>query len=82
MDETAVMDFLMDKSMLLDILLAIVLGFAIGLEREMTNKWAGFKNAYSCLFGLLRVHFAFNPMHFPFMPTARRQIRRESRPRF
>ena len=58
MDETAVMDFLMDKSMLLDILLAIVLGFAIGLERDMTNKWAGLRTHIlvclgSCVFTLL-----------------------------
>lgn len=74
MDETAVMDFLMDKSMLLDILLAIVLGFAIGLEREMTNKWAGLRTHIlvclgSCVFTLLSIHafpvFAHSPQADP-----------------
>ena len=74
MDETAVMDFLMDKSMLLDILLAIVLGFAIGLEREMTNKWAGLRTHIlvclgSCVFTLLSIHafpvYAHSPQADP-----------------
>ena len=75
MDETAVVDFMMmDKSMLLDILLAIVLGFAIGLEREMTNKWAGLRTHIlvclgSCVFTLLSIHafpvFAHSPQADP-----------------
>ena len=41
--EEILADIIIDKSMLLDILLAIVLGFAIGFEREITNKWAGLR---------------------------------------
>ena len=74
MEDTAVMEFLMDKSMLLDLLLAIVLGFVIGLEREMTNKWAGLRTHIlvcigSCVFTLLSIHafpvFAHSPQADP-----------------
>ena len=38
MEHLAFNNLIIEKSMLLDILLAIVLGFAIGFEREITNK--------------------------------------------
>ncbi len=65
-----------DKGMLLDILLAIVLGFAIGFEREITNKWAGLRTHMlvclgSCVFTLLSIH-AFPVMaHSPQADPAR-----------
>ena len=43
MEDFVASHILIQKSMLLDILLAIVLGFAIGFEREITNKWAGLR---------------------------------------
>lgn len=60
--------------MLLDILLAIFLGFAIGFEREITNKWAGLRTHMlvclgSCIFTLLSIHafpvFAHSPQADP-----------------
>ena len=60
--------------MLLDIMLAIVLGFAIGFEREITNKWAGLRTHMlvclgSCIFTLLSIHafpvFAHSPQADP-----------------
>ncbi len=60
--------------MLLDILLAIVLGFAIGFEREITNKWAGLRTHMlvclgSCIFTPLSIHafpvFAHSPQADP-----------------
>ena len=60
--------------MLLDILLAIILGFAIGFEREITNKWAGLRTHMlvclgSCIFTLLSIHafpvFAHSPQADP-----------------
>ena len=60
--------------MLLDILLAIVLGFAIGFEREITNKWAGLRTHMlvclgSCIFTLLSIHafpvYAHSPQADP-----------------
>ncbi len=65
---------LIEKSMMLDILLAIVLGFAIGFEREITNKWAGLRTHMlvclgSCIFTLLSIHafpvFAHSPQADP-----------------
>lgn len=65
---------LIEKSMLLDIILAIVLGFAIGFEREITNKWAGLRTHMlvclgSCIFTLLSIHafpvFAHSPQADP-----------------
>lgn len=65
---------LVDRSMLLDILLAVVLGFAIGFEREITNKWAGLRTHIlvclgSCIFTLLSIHafpvFAHSPQADP-----------------
>lgn len=52
---------IISKNMLFDILLAIVLGFAIGFEREITNKWAGLRTHMlvclgSCIFTLLSIH--------------------------
>ena len=67
-------DIIIDKSMLLDILLAIVLGFAIGFEREITNKWAGLRTHMlvclgSCIFTLLSIHafpvYAHSPQADP-----------------
>lgn len=63
-----------NKTMLLDILLAIILGFAIGFEREITNKWAGLRTHMlvclgSCIFTLLSIHafpvFAHSPQADP-----------------
>lgn len=65
---------IIEKSMLLDIILAIVLGFAIGFEREITNKWAGLRTHMlvclgSCIFTLLSIHafpvFAHSPQADP-----------------
>lgn len=65
---------LISKTMLLDILLAIVLGFAIGFEREITNKWAGLRTHMlvclgSCIFTLLSIHafpvYAHSPQADP-----------------
>lgn len=62
------------KSMIFDIILAIVLGFAIGFEREITNKWAGLRTHMlvclgSCIFTLLSIHafpvFAHSPQADP-----------------
>ena len=67
-------DIIINKSMLLDILLAIFLGFAIGFEREITNKWAGLRTHMlvclgSCIFTLLSIHafpvFAHSPQADP-----------------
>ena len=67
-------NILIEKSMLLDILLAIVLGFAIGFEREITNKWAGLRTHMlvclgSCIFTLLSIHafpiYAHSPQADP-----------------
>ncbi len=66
--------FVIEKSMLLDILLAIILGFAIGFEREITNKWAGLRTHMlvclgSCIFTLLSIHafpvYAHSPQADP-----------------
>lgn len=65
---------IIERSMLLDILLAIFLGFAIGFEREITNKWAGLRTHMlvclgSCIFTLLSIHafpvFAHSPQADP-----------------
>ena len=65
---------IINKAMLLDILLAIVLGFAIGFEREITNKWAGLRTHMlvclgSCIFTLLSIHafpvYAHSPQADP-----------------
>ena len=65
---------LIEKSILLDIVLAIILGFAIGFEREITNKWAGLRTHMlvclgSCIFTLLSIHafpvFAHSPQADP-----------------
>lgn len=67
-------NIIIEKSMLLDILLAIILGFAIGFEREITNKWAGLRTHMlvclgSCIFTLLSIHafpvFAHSPQADP-----------------
>ena len=72
--EEILADIIIDKSMLLDILLAIVLGFAIGFEREITNKWAGLRTHMlvclgSCIFTLLSIHafpvYAHSPQADP-----------------
>ncbi len=72
--EEFISHILISKSMLLDILLAIVLGFAIGFEREITNKWAGLRTHMlvclgSCIFTLLSIHafpvFAHSPQADP-----------------
>lgn len=50
-----------DANILIRILLSIILGFGIGLERELTNKWAGLRTHIlvclgSCLFTLLSIY--------------------------
>lgn len=50
-----------DANILSRILLSIVLGFGIGLERELTNKWAGLRTHLlvclgSCLFTVLSIY--------------------------
>ena len=75
MNESVIVDaLLIDRSMLLNILLAIVLGFIIGLEREVTNKWAGLRTHIlvclgSCVFTLLSIYafpiFAHSPQADP-----------------
>lgn len=50
-----------DANILSRILLSIVLGFAIGFEREITNKWAGLRTHIlvclgSCLFTILSIY--------------------------
>ncbi len=50
-----------DANILSRIILSIVLGFAIGLERELTNKWAGLRTHIlvclgSCLFTILSIY--------------------------
>lgn len=73
-DSTLLNVMLLDKGMLLDVLLAIILGFAIGFEREITNKWAGLRTHIlvclgSCIFTLLSIHafpiFAHSPQADP-----------------
>jgi len=65
---------LIEKNILLDIILAIILGFAIGFEREITNKWAGLRTHMlvclgSCIFTILSIHafpvFAHSPQADP-----------------
>lgn len=76
MEQLFLDSLVIEKSMLLDILLAIVLGFAIGFEREITNKWAGLRTHMlvclgSCIFTLLSIH-AFPVMaHSPQADPAR-----------
>src|SRR5574344_1187864 len=43
MENFFIQNIVVSKPLLLDILLAILLGFAIGFERELTNKWAGLR---------------------------------------
>ncbi len=50
-----------DANILSRILLAIILGFVIGLERELTNKWAGLRTHIlvslgSCIFTILSIY--------------------------
>lgn len=50
-----------DANILSRILLSIILGFGIGLERELTNKWAGLRTHIlvslgSCLFTILSIY--------------------------
>ena len=72
--ENFITTILLEKNMLLDILLAMILGFAIGFERELTNKWAGLRTHMlvcmgSCIFTLLSIHafpvFAHSPQADP-----------------
>ncbi len=72
--ENFITTVLLEKNMLLDILLAMILGFAIGFERELTNKWAGLRTHMlvcmgSCIFTLLSIHafpvFAHSPQADP-----------------
>lgn len=72
--EEFLQNIVIERSMLLDILLAIFLGFAIGFEREITNKWAGLRTHMlvclgSCIFTLLSIHafpvFAHSPQADP-----------------
>ena len=74
MEQFIFQHLIVDKVMLLDILLAIVLGFAIGFEREITNKWAGLRTHMlvclgSCIFTLLSIHafpvYAHSPQADP-----------------
>lgn len=69
-------NIIIEKSMLLDILLAIILGFAIGFEREITNKWAGLRTHMlvclgSCIFTLLSIHAFPVVAHSPQADPAR-----------
>ena len=53
--------FLPENDILIRILLSIVLGFALGLERELTYKWAGLRTNMlvclgSCLFTILSIY--------------------------
>lgn len=50
-----------DADILSRIVLSIILGFGIGLERELTNKWAGLRTHMlvclgSCLFTILSIY--------------------------
>lgn len=72
--DNIISSILLEKNMLLDILLAMVLGFIIGFERELTNKWAGLRTHMlvcmgSCIFTLLSIHafpiFAHSPQADP-----------------
>lgn len=74
MEQFIFQHLIINKAMLLDILLAIVLGFAIGFEREITNKWAGLRTHMlvclgSCIFTLLSIHafpvYAHSPQADP-----------------
>ncbi len=74
MEQFIFQHLIINKVMLLDILLAIVLGFAIGFEREITNKWAGLRTHMlvclgSCIFTLLSIHafpvYAHSPQADP-----------------
>ena len=61
--------FLINTDMLIAIVLSIVLGFILGLEREITNKFAGLRTHMlvcigSCIFTLLSIHA------FPLAATA------------
>ena len=53
--------FILDTNMMIAIVLSIILGFALGLEREITNKFAGLRTHMlvcigSCVFTLLSIH--------------------------
>lgn len=53
--------FLPDNDIIIRILLSIILGFALGLERELTYKWAGLRTNMlvclgSCLFTILSIY--------------------------
>ena len=74
MEQFIFQHLIINKVMLLDILLSIVLGFAIGFEREITNKWAGLRTHMlvclgSCIFTLLSIHafpvYAHSPQADP-----------------
>jgi putative Mg2+ transporter-C (MgtC) family protein len=63
-----------EKAILLDVTLSMVLGFVIGFEREITNKWAGLRTHMlvcmgSCIFTVLSIHafpvFAHSPQADP-----------------
>lgn len=61
--------FILDADMMIAILLSIILGFALGLEREITNKFAGLRTHMlvcigSCVFTLLSIYA------FPMAATA------------
>ena len=50
-----------DVNFVLSLLLALVLGFALGLERELTNKYAGLRTHIlvclgACVFTLISIH--------------------------
>lgn len=74
MENFFIQNIVVSKPLLLDILLAIILGFAIGFEREITNKWAGLRTHMlvclgSCIFTILSIHafpvFAHSPQADP-----------------
>ena len=62
---------ILDANILSRILLSILLGFAVGLEREITNKWAGLRTHIlvclgSCLFTILSIYgFSTSITTFP-----------------
>lgn len=53
--------FLPENDIIIRIILSIILGFALGLERELTYKWAGLRTHMlvclgSCLFTILSIY--------------------------
>lgn len=67
MDLTTVIGNVFDINILIRIVMAIVLGFFIGLEREMTNKYAGLRTNIlvclgACIFTIISI-YGFPAIH-------------------